>query len=367
MPGIESLSAKRTKTIIALGVAALTGCELVAGIQDITYSGTASPDAAAGDDATMGQGDSGSDAAPSAEAAADQSVVPMPDVYDAGSQGDASGNAPGDAFADAAGDVVSPMADVTPTPDAGDGGAAVDAAEGAAADAGPVSFVVRIPGPDGGALSSDGGDGGPLLGELIDDIDSETMQGWILTRDGRFGTWFTFDDGTPGGIVPDQSSLPSAIVGTIPSFAGITTNLAAHMTGNGLATFAGMGFNLNGGAPSPYDATAYRGFTFWARIGGDSGTATVKFAVPDKNTSVGGGVCADAGIGCGDYFSKNLTLTPTWQQFVVYYDQLAQTGFGLPKGLPGLDAANLYSCQFQFTRPGPAFDVWIDDVYFISK
>ena len=372
MPGIESLSARRTKTIIALGVAALTGCELVAGIQDITSSGTASPDAAAGDDATMGQGDSGSDAAPSPEAAADQSVVPMPDVYDAGSQGDASGNAPGDAFADAAGDVVSPMVDVTPPPDAGDGGAAVDAAEGAAPDAAPVSFVVPIPGPDGGALSSDGGDGGPLLGELIDDIDSETMPGWIPIKSGRVGTWFSYDDGTAGGVVPAPMSPPAMSVGPIVGWDGNTANLAAHMTGSGLALYAGMGFDLNAynNVASTYDATAYRGFTFWGRIGGTTGTASVKFAVPDINTNAVGGVCTAASdgssSGCGDYFSKLVILTPIWRQFVVYYGQLGQAGFGVPKGLAGLDAAHVYSCEFQ-VGPGPAFDIWIDDVYFISK
>jgi hypothetical protein len=366
------VSAKQTKTLIALA-AALTGCELVAGIQDLTYTKpeVGVGEAGGGADGPIGQAESGGDDSGSPEAGTHDAVA-MPDGSNAEVGSDASGDGLRDALADAVvGDATSEVLDGTLPPEAGDSGpGAPDASEGGAdgGDAGTVATVVPIPGPDGGSLSVDGGDGGPLLGELIDDIDSETTPGWILRRSGRFGTWFTFDDNTAGGIVPAQNSAPSAIVVVTASFSGTGSNMAAHMTGNGLAAYAGMGFNLNGGAPNSYDATAYQGFTFWARIGADSGTATVQFAVPDRNTSAQGGVCpADASTGCGDYFAKNLTVTPTWQQFVIYYNQLGQTGFGLPTGLPGLDAAHLYSCQFQFTRPGPAFDVWIDDVYFISK
>jgi len=119
--GIESPSVRLTKTVIALGVAALSGCELVAGIQDLTNPGV-SADAGSGDDATVAQGDSGNDAAQSPDAAADQSVVGMQD--DAGSDSDAFASAPGDAVTEA----VPPMGDVTSPPDAG-GGTGVDAPE----------------------------------------------------------------------------------------------------------------------------------------------------------------------------------------------------------------------------------------------
>ncbi len=362
------------KTILALGVAALTGCELVAGIQDLTYSGAGAPDAASGSDATLEQGDSGSDSA-SPETGGDQSAVPPPDVYDAGSPSDASGDVLA-AAVEAAGDASSGMGDVglAPSADASDGGGTTSAMEGGApgADAGPVSWVVPLPGPDGGPLASDAGDGGPLLGELIDDIDSETMPGWIPIRSGRVGTWFTYADATPGGVVPPAMSPPAMSVGMIPGWDGNASNLAAHVSGNGLSAYAGMGFDLNAYnlLASTYDASAYRGFVFWARSGAATGTTSVKFAVPDINTDAAGGVCSAASdggaTGCSDYFAKTVTLTPTWREFVVYFSQLGQAGFGVPKGLTGLDVTHIYSCQFQFS-PGAAFDVWIDDVYFIVK
>jgi len=250
-----------------------------------------------------------------------------------------------------------------------DGGSDGETSQSTDGEDSTTALVVSIPGPDGGPLPS--GDGGPLLGELIDDIDSESMAGWIPIRSGRVGTWFTYSDGTAGGVVPAASSPPAQSVGTIIGWNGNPNNLAAHVSGNGLSLYAGIGFYLNAYnlTASTYDASAYRGFVFWGRVGGDSGTTSVRFAVPDKNTSAAGGVCTAASeggaAGCSDYFSKGITLTPSWQQFVIDYTQLQQTGFGLPKGLTGLDAAHIYSCQFQLS-PGAPFDIWIDDIYFID-
>ena len=238
------------------------------------------------------------------------------------------------------------------------------------ADAKPVPLVVPIPGPDGGPFPGTPAMEVELLGELIDDIDTETTPGWIPVRSGRVGTWFTYDDGTPGGIAPPPMSDPALSIDTIAGWNGTASNLAAHMTGNGMAVYGGMGFDLNAynNVATTYDATAYRGVVFWGRIGGEAGTYSVKFAIPDVNTSVAGGICTTDGStsGCGDYFSKSVPLTPIWHQFVIYYSQLRQTGFGVPKGLSGLDAAHVYSCEYQ-VAPGAPFDVWIDDVYFILK
>lgn len=365
---IESLSAKR-RTFFALTLAALTGCELVAGIQNLTYTGPGSPDAGApGDDATTPQTDSGIDSP--VDAASDEYAPGLADATSEGPDGNASwADAPGEMPQEAAADAVATSSEVNSPLDAGGTGATgVDVLQ-VAADAGAASFVVPIPGPDGGPLP---GDGGPLLGELIDDINSETMPGWIPIRDGRVGTWFTYSDGTAGGVAPPAGSAPALIVGAIVGWNGNPNNLAAHVSGNGLAVYAGMGFDLNAYnlVASTYDASAYRGFVFWGRIGGDSGSTSVRFAVPDKNTSAAGGVCTAASeggaSGCSDYFAETIALTPTWKQFVVYYSDLTQSGFGLPKGLTGLDATEIYSCQFQLS-PGAPFDVWIDDIYFIDK
>jgi hypothetical protein len=363
------VSAKLRKMMVALGATGLMGCELVAGIHDLTYD-VGAGEAGGSDDSAPGQGESGSDATQSDAPSSDQ-AAPTFDGRDTASSdvgtgvGDGSSEGAGDASAERGigdGGLEGDVGDGAPSADTGGGGG-----DG---EAGTVSSAVPIPGPDGGAIL--GADGGVLMGELIDDIDSEFNQGWILPRSGRVGTWFTYDDGTSGGVVPAPNSAPALGVGPTTSFNGQASNQAAHVTGNGLAAFAGMGFDLNafGGVSSPYDATRYQGFTFWGRIGAASGTTVLKFAVPDKNTSAAGGVCTagdGSTAGCGDYFaSVPKTFTPTWQQFVIYYRDLAQAGFGSPKGLIALDAANIYKCQFQLVQ-GPAFDVWIDDVYFIDR
>lgn len=368
------MSAKLGKTIVLLA-AALTGCELVAGIQDLTYTPASDLEGGAmgAPDSTAGQGDSANanDAVSNADAAGDGAVA-APDAAEAGSTGADAGDAPSGAIGDAiSNDAVSSdvaldrsagdAGDATSEATIGDGGPPADT--GAGADAAETGAVTGppIPGPDGGSLV--GADGGVLAGDLIDNIDSEIVAGNILARSGRRGTWFTYDDGAAGGIVPAVGSSPALIVGTITSFSGVTTNKAAHMTGNGAAAYAGMGFNVNALTTAmTYDASAYQGVTFWARIGGDAGAASVQFNVPDRNTSTPGGVCT----GCGDYFSTPaLTITPAWHQFVVYFNQLGEQGFGVPQAA-ALDVAHIYSCQFQLAA-GAAFDIWVDDIYFIDK
>jgi hypothetical protein len=367
-PSSRLVSANLTKTIVVLVAAGLAGCEAVAGIQDLTYE--PSGDAAVGDDGAVGAHDGSTDATasadtaigeggsqPDATTAADSNTPPQGEGGEAGgpdalSSLDGGADAPsGDARVDAAPDSGSTPDAGTPTgSDAGDAGTTV------VPEAGPP----LIPGADGGPIH--GIDGGVLVGDLIDNMDLEVAAGSILANSGRRGTWFTYSDGTDGGVMPLPSAGPAPIVGVITSFSGVTTNKAAHVTGNGAATYAGMGFNVNAlTTAATYDASAYQGFTFWARTG--SGTASVSFNVPDLNTvAMTGGVCTV----CGDNFTfPPITVTTTWQQYVVYFNQLAQQGFGVPHE-NALDVAAIYGAQFQLGK-GPAFDLWVDDVYFIVK
>jgi hypothetical protein len=131
-----------------------------------------------------------------------------------------------------------------------------------------------------------------------------------------------------------------------------------------------MGFNLNdpsGGSRASYDASAYKGFVFWGRVGTSSAVTQVRFNVPDTNTDPEGGVCTPAAK-CSDYLGKNLTFTTTWTEYTVYYTDLMQQGFGSPLETT-LAAASIYGCQFQVSTmtTGAAFDVWIDDIYFIPE
>jgi hypothetical protein len=126
-----------------------------------------------------------------------------------------------------------------------------------------------------------------------------------------------------------------------------------------------MGFNLNApsGSPGVYNASAYQGFTFWARSLGST-NVTVRFNVLDRNTAppASGGTC-DGGA-CNGYYGANLTIGTDWQQYIIYFSQLARPVFSIPDGV-NFDPAHMIGCQWQVVQ-GMAFDLWVDDVYFVK-
>ncbi len=326
--------------LVVPAFASLGGCELIAGVRDITET-----DAEGDDDALPPFAD-----AADARAEADATVEPTVEAGGPDAIGSQDVNAEADGtVADAprqeAGEAAALEAtsDVDAEAEAGK----LDAADGTVADAG-VTYV------------------------LIDDMEGNTGQ--ISAPVGGNGAWFTYSDQTDGGVeIPASSStsaFPDSMVSpprTVPSIfaslSGPTSTYAAEVHGMGFASFVGMGFNFKSSLAA-YDASSYLGFVFWGRIGGDSSASTVRFFVPDANTLSAGMVCAT----CDDYFYADLTLTSTWKQFTVYYSDLAQQGFGVPQET-SLDAAHLYKVLFQASTkapPGEPFDIWIDDVYFIS-
>jgi hypothetical protein len=217
--------------------------------------------------------------------------------------------------------------------------------------------------------------------ELIDNMEGRT--GSIADVGGRNGPWFTYNDETPTGQqTPKAGSVFSPSANDPPrlipeSLGGGESHYAAQTNGGGFTTWgAGMGFNFLTDASTAYDASAYLGFVFWGRIGGqtgeeDAGVSGIRLNVPDMNTDPRGGVCTEAGMTCNDFFGKELIFTTEWQEFEVLYADLGQSGFGTPE--PALDAAHVYACQFLIStdanngNSGQAFDLWIDDIYFIKK
>jgi hypothetical protein len=199
--------------------------------------------------------------------------------------------------------------------------------------------------------NADALDGGQT--DLIDNMEDQT--GHILSRGNRVGGWFTFDDGTGGSISPAAGGpfTPSAIAPPRD-----TSNFAAHLQAQGFTNWgAAMGFNLNqsgGGRAMPYDASAYTGFQFWARIGPDS-TTTVRMSVPDGNTINDG----------SDSYAIDLDLTTSWKSHTVAFSQLARPS-GISSG--GLDASRVYGINFIVDLgKNTMADVWIDDISFIRR
>jgi hypothetical protein len=85
-----------------------------------------------------------------------------------------------------------------------------------------------------------GGDAGGAALDVIDDMEGAT--GSILTKEGRVGAWYTYNDATAGATeTPGVPFLPSVI--TPPRGA---STYAARMQGAGFTTWgAGMGLNFN--------------------------------------------------------------------------------------------------------------------------
>ncbi len=342
--------------LIVPAFALLAGCELIAGVRDITVS--------------EGSGDGSEGDSPSSNFDA------LGDMF----VGDDAGyDAPGSTGGDGA------QSDTTTAGPEGGGGADVaPGAEAAQADATGVKLdasstdapaadapMADAPTADAPAADAPAADAAGSMYVLIDDMEGNT--GEISAPTAGNGYWFTYGDGTVGGtLVPaagaaftDSMISPTrAVSAPFAALSGASSTYAAQVSGSGFATYAGMGFNLKN-PRAAYNASAYVGFVFWGRLGGTATDGTVRFLVPDKNTDPSGGVCTTK---CSDFLGENLVFTASWQQFTIMYTDLAQVGFGSPVETT-LDAANVYAVEFQVSTKAPAggaFDIWVDDIYFIK-
>ncbi len=358
-----------------VGLAGLvSGCELVAGIQDLSLTG--SPEAGPDETADTGPSNPYGDGA---------SGDPMFDATspssEAGPGSSDEATAPGDLDAIAAGDTSVPKNDATSPQEGGSNN--VDGTGGEASiGTGPDASVDSGPGANDAATTPGTGDAdaGPLTLTLIDDMEGTSPSaGWL---DGKHvtGTWFTFDDGTDGGVLTPAPTAGAAQIialldATHVTYAGTVSKHAATVTtNNGFTSYGdGEGFNVNvltGTTPQPYDASAYSGFVFWARS--LTGAAGARFNVMDINTTSpgSGGVC-DGGV-CNGFFGIDFgkgswpALTTDWQMYVVPFNELTRPVWAASD--PGLvfDPTQMIGCQFQLAE-GTAGDVWIDDIYFINK
>jgi endoglucanase len=190
---------------------------------------------------------------------------------------------------------------------------------------------------------------------MIDDCEDNNNQ--VMANKGRSGYWYTFADKT--------TKIEPAGGGTFTMSAGGANGSAhaAHFSGKiGTAqiVYGGAGFNFVD-PKGAYDATAYKGISFWAKIGPGS-TSKVRLKVPDSNTDPDGKVCTE----CFNDFGVDLDLTPTWTQYQIAFGEMKQMeGWGAPH-TGAINAKKLYGVQWQANAPGAPFDVWIDDVEFIG-
>jgi len=208
--------------------------------------------------------------------------------------------------------------------------------EGSEEETGP-AWDCPDPAPAGGDVS------------LIDDMEGHPIV--IPSLDGRAGTWFNYSDETNGMLSPQPYSHTRD-----DAHGG---EWAAHTVGEGFFNWgAALAVSLNSasGRDCHYDASAYEGITFWAR---GTGLLRVHFSTRQTVPYDQGGLCS-AGNGCWDNYGTGLELTPTWEPYVITWEELSREGWGIRTEF---DPAEIFYIHWQY-QGDDAFDIWIDDLNF---
>ncbi|WP_437897872.1 hypothetical protein [Sorangium sp. So ce124] len=253
------------------------------------------------------------------------------------------------------------------------GGAGGEAGAGAGGEAGTGGEAGAGAGGEAGTGGEAGAGGGevvvPTDVELIDDM--EDGDSAIDEAGGRVGYWYSFNDGTgtqtppvyseenPVGFIPETLAEPRG-----------ESTMAMHTFGSGFTDWgAGFGFALNGpdGGRLAYDASAYSGIVFWAKLGDAGAATTMKVNITDKTSDPAGGICDESGEDvanpCFDDWSTTTHLGAEWAPVVIPFEEFARGGEGAEPSAEAIDLTGLFAIEFGFTQ-GEDFDVYIDDVGF---
>jgi hypothetical protein len=259
----------------------------------------------------------------------------------------------------------------------------------------------------GGIAGGTGGAGGAAVVSCGSDNPDDLISDFAINNgidpvDGRSGGWYVYGDAN-GAFTPPKNPDPT-IAYPIDMTVGNTA-----CSGAGSFHVKGTGFNIWGAATGtdfvapvgkaadgtnlkgPYDATKYRGISFWAKATMPLSYVQVKF--PDLNTDpeVQSPVCILSAGGlsnnCSPYLIKfsnpddtsypayaNTKIDTIWRRFDVMFADAKQDTFntGYVPTPNQLDTAHLLGFAIQVnsdfsTYPVSAndFEIWIDDVRFI--
>jgi hypothetical protein len=233
--------------------------------------------------------------------------------------------------------------------------------------------------PSDGGSSTDAADAGPVTPmcaaatgptdptALIDNFEGGSS--YLPMIAGRTGGWYAEGDATASATIqPSGPAAPEVIPGS-----RCDSRHALHVTGTGFLDWgsevsAPLDYGPNDAGVSgyrPYDASQYKGVTFFARIG-DTSTNSVFFGISDEYARPEAGICVDGGgvgTGCYDAFGTDLSpfIGTEWQQFSIPFASLAQRNFGVHSN--AIDTSMLYDVEFVFAA-NTVFDLWVDDISF---
>ena len=183
------------------------------------------------------------------------------------------------------------------------------------------------------------------------------------------GSWYTYAD-TTSTVTPVAGA---AFVSSMPGNGG--TGYAAHIMGTGFTGYGvGLGVNLNssGAVIHSVDASAYSGFTFFAKgtaSGALTGTNAIRIAVPVPASAdaANGGTCtAVAPMYCNGHWGKIINITSAWAQYTVKWSELMldMNSAGGTSFTPGTVIGFHWQVNGATATPA-AIDVWVDDLAFV--
>jgi hypothetical protein len=196
---------------------------------------------------------------------------------------------------------------------------------------------------------------------LLDDL--EDGDSLLATVGIRNGGWWISSDGTSTTTPPaDQAPSAERILG-----GRCRSEYAMRVTGTGFRSWGAVmsaSFRFTDEL-TPYDATLYRGITFWARVGEDN-DSPVRAQVQDSSSHLLGGICnPEAGTPdeCYNGFGATLTGIDTeWQKFTLEFATATQReGWGYRA--PAVDPTALYNLEWNLDA-NRTFDLWVDDIWF---
>ena len=210
----------------------------------------------------------------------------------------------------------------------------------------------------GGASGTAGASGCPPPPpglDMIDDMNDGDR--FILPGRGRSGAWKTAGDGTPGPLAT-MSPDPDGNF-TMTDTGDPCRKLAVYVQGSGYA-LTGVSFSV--GLGSPYNASAYRSLTFWAKVDPET-TPRLRVSIPDKDTDPDGGICQSSGPNlCWDHYGLRETFTTEWAQYTIPFSSLTQNAWGHLG--TAFDPASVYQVVFEIPV-NANFGIWIDDLAFV--
>jgi len=165
--------------------------------------------------------------------------------------------------------------------------------------------------------------------------------------DTRFGGWYSFADTDAA----NHNKIARAAGGAL------STAMAGHVSATGIKAptamgfGAGFGFNLVDSMGNCAGITEFDGVSFWAKgTAGADNVLTFQAVHPamQPTTEMPPGDCLS---NCFNHPKKTITLTANWQQYSIKWSEL--TGPVAVKGV---------IFGINWITPGPAYDVWIDEV-----